>query len=503
MGLTDFSRLSGRRNAERLIDKEAFKSIHDESLGVLEDVGIRIYSPHALELLRESGASVDRESMVAKLPRSLVESAISSAPKGLRLSARNPEHDLLLDGAHVYMTFDGCGVQTVDIDSGARRPARKQDIVDCARLANVLPGVGYFTPSLAPQDVPLHAHVLHQMEAAYSNTDKFVVSESTTTAAEARAQIEMAAAVAGGLEQLRKRPALAAIICAVPPLNLDGGGSEAAMEFARAGVPVIMMSMVEAGVSGPVTLAGTLALSNAEVLAILTLTQCASKGAPVIYGSVLSMMEPRTGAYVSGSPEAALLCSAVVDLGRHYGLPTQAGTFGTNAVMPGSQAATEHCLTTLLAVNEGAEMVNGFGLLDASTVLSFEQLMLDYDIVTEILRIAKGIEVNEETLAPKLIREVGIGGTYLSKRHTLTHLREAWEPTVFEYGTYEEWVRKGSVDPVKRANEKAKALLRSAPSVPLPREVAKTIRDIVEKGEKSLKRLPERAGRLRVSCAGL
>lgn len=486
MASGDFRKLSGRKNARQLIDSDAFKRIHDESVSVLEDVGIRIYSQPALELLKENGATVDMERMVAKLPRSLVERAIFTAPKELRLCARNPEYDVMLDGSHIYFTFDGCGVQTVDLKTGQRRPARKKDIVDCARLANVLPGVGYFTPPVAPQDVPLHAHVLHQMEAAYSNTDKFVVSESTTTAAEAKAQIEMAAAVAGGLENLKRKPTLAAIICAVPPLNLDGGGSEAAMEFARAGVPVIMMSMVEAGVSGPVTLAGTLAVSNAEVLGILTLTQCASKGAPVIYGSVLSMMEPRTGAYVSGAPESALLCSAVVDIGRHYALPTQAGTFGTNAVIPGSQAATEHCLTTLLAVGEGAEMVNGFGLLDASTVLSFEQLMLDYDIVTEILHIAKGIEVNDETLVPQLIREVGIGGTYLAKRHTLDHLKDAWEPLVFEYGTHEEWVKKGSVDPVRRANEKAKALLKAAKPVPLPPDIAKKLEEVVAKGEKSL-----------------
>lgn len=487
MAVSDFQRLSERKGTRELISKDAFQRIHDESVGILEEVGIRIYSREALDLLKEHGASVDPERMVARLPRSLVEESISSAPKGLRLHARNPKHDLLLDRSHLYITFDGCGVQTIDVETGQRRPARKQDIIDCARLANVLPGVGYFTPSVAPQDVPLHAHVLHQIEAAYSTTDKFVVSESTTTAAEARAQIEMAAAVAGSRDALRRDPALAAIICAVPPLNLDGGGCEATVEFARAGVPVIMMSMVEAGVSGPITLAGTLAVSNAEVLALLALSQCASKGAPVIYGSVLSMMEPRTGAYVSGAPEAALLCSAVVDLGRHYGLPTQAGTFGTNAVAPGSQAAAEHCLTTFLAVSEGAEMVNGFGLLDASTVLSFEQLLLDYDIVTELLHIVKGIDVDDETLASALIREVGIGGTYLAKRHTLKHLREAWEPMVFDYGTYEEWVKKGAVDEVKRANTKAKAILRSAPAVPLPPETQKALRETVAKGEKELR----------------
>ena len=485
--MSDFQALSKRKNATQLVNRDGFKRIHEESLDVLESIGIRIYSAAALDLLKGHGARVDKDKMVARIPRDLVEKSIQSAPKEYNLHARNPKYDLLMDGSHLYFTFDGCGVQTIDLNSGKRRPARRQDIVDCALLANLLPGVGYFTPSVAPQDVPLHAHVLHQIHAAYSNTDKFVMSESTTTGAEARYQIEMAAAVAGGKDKLMQKPGLSAIICAVPPLNLDGGGCEATIEFARAGVPVTMMSMVEAGVSGPVTLAGTLVVSNAEILALLTLTQCARKGAKAIYGSVLSMMEPRTGAYVSSSPEAALLCGAVVDLGKHYKLPTQAGTFGTNALVPGSQAATEHCLTTMLAVNAGADMVNGFGLIEASTVLSFEQLLLDYDLVTELLYVYKGIEVSDETIAKDLIREVGIGGTFLAKRHTLTHLRDAWSPVVFEYGTYEDWVKRGSVDPVKRANMKAKELLAQAKAIPPEADVAKDLDSILKKGEKELK----------------
>ena len=487
MTVSDFQVLSRRKNTTQLVNREGFKRIHEESLDVLETVGIRIYSAAALDLLKGHGARVDKEKMVARIPRDLVEKSIQSAPKEYNLHARNPKYDLLMDGSHLYFTFDGCGVQTIDLDSGKRRPAKKQDIVDCARLANVLPGVGYFTPSVAPQDVPIHAHVLHQIHAAYSSTDKFVMSESTTTGAEARYQIDMAAAIAGGKDKLMQEPNLSAIICAVPPLNLDGGGSEATIEFARSGVPITMMSMVEAGVSGPVTLAGTLVVSNAEILALLTLTQCARKGAKAIYGSVLSMMEPRTGAYVSSSPEAALLCGAVVDLGKHYKLPTQAGTFGTNALVPGSQAATEHCLTTMLAVNAGADIVNGFGLIEASTVLSFEQLLLDYDLVTELLYVYKGIEVNDETIAKDLIKEVGIGGTFLAKRHTLTHLRDAWSPVVFEYGTYEDWVKRGSVDPVKRASMKAKELLAQAKVVPPDADVAKELNSILKKGEKELK----------------
>ncbi len=490
--ITDFKRLNARKSGMKpmqLIDREGFQKIHRASLSILENTGIRIYSQAALDLLSHHGATVDKEKMVAKIPGSLVEESIKSVPKELELRARNPKYDLRLDGSNIYITFDGCGVQTYDLETGKKRPARKQDIIDEGYLSNVMPGVGYMTPSLAPQDVPLHAHVLHGVEAAFSTSEKFVMSESTTTGAEARLQVEMAAAVAGGRDKLAQKPNLAAIICAVPPLNLDGGGSDATIEFAKAGVPVMMMSMVEAGVSGPITLAGTLAVSNAEILSILTLTQCAKKGARAIYGSVLSTMEPRTGGYVSGAPEAVMLTSAVIDLAKHYGLPAQAGTFGSNALFPGSQAATEHTLTTLLSALAGADMCNGFGLLEASTVLSFEQLMLDYDIVTEILYISKGIDVNEETLAQELIAKVGIGGTFLTNRHTLTHLREVWEPAVFEYGPYDDWVKRGSMDLVKRANAKAKALLKQAKANPAPldKDVANEIQQIVKKAEKELK----------------
>jgi len=487
--ITDFKRLNARKRATQLIDRDSFSRIHDTSLDVLEKDGIRIYSQAALDLLKRHGARIDAEKMVAKIPKSLVEESIKSVPKELELRARNPKYDLRLDGSNLYITFDGCGVQTYDLETGKKRPARKQDIMDEGYLSNVLPGVGYMTPSLAPQDVPLHAHVLHGVEAAFSTSEKFVMSESTTTGAEARLQVEMAAAMAGGPRKLAEKPNLAAIICAVPPLNLDGGGSDATIEFAKAGVPVMMMSMVEAGVSGPITLAGTLALSNAEIMAILTLTQCAKKGARAIYGSVLSTMEPRTGGYVSGAPEAVLLTAAIVDLAKHYGIPSQAGTFGTNALHPGSQAATEHCLTTLLAAQSGADMCNGFGLLEASTVLSFEQLMLDYDIVTEVLYISKGIDVNDDTLARDLISKVGIGGTFLTNRHTLTHLRDVWEPMVFEYGPYDDWVKRGSVDPIKRANAKVKTLLKEAKANPAPldKDVAKEVQAIVRKADKELK----------------
>jgi trimethylamine--corrinoid protein Co-methyltransferase len=134
-------------------------------------------------------------------------------------------------------------------------------------------------------------------------------------------------------------------------------------------------------------------------------------------------------------------------------------------------------------------MCNGFGLLEASTVLSFEQLMLDYDIVTEVLYISKGIEVNDDTLARDLISKVGIGGTFLTNRHTLTHLREVWEPMVFEYGPYDDWVKRGSVDPIKRANAKVKALLKEAKANPAPldKDVSKEVQAIVKKADKELK----------------
>ncbi len=482
----DFQRMSVRKPGTQLIDKGSFERLHDATLDVLEKDGLRVHSGKALALLHEHGADADRKSLVVKFPRHMVGDALRSVPSGFTLRARNRRYDLKLDGRHVYFTFDGCGVQAIDLDTGRRRPARKQDIVDTARIADHLPGVGYYTPPVAPQDVPLHAHVLHQVHTGYTNTEKFVMSESTTTALEAKLQIEMATAVAGGEKELWRSPSLSAVVCSVSPLILDGGGSEAAIEFARAGIPINIMSMAQAGVSSPATIAGNLLVNNAEMLGLLTLAQCAKKGARLMYSSALATTEPRTGAYVSGAPEAVLTCAAAVELGKHYGMPAQASAFGTNALEPGSQAAAEHMMTAMTCINSGADMLNGFGLLEGSTVLSYEQMMLDYDIVTELLATFKGIEVDDETLARDLMSEVGIAGNYLAKRHTLEHLREAWQPLVYEFTNFEDWSKRGAVSPVRKANQIAKAILREHMPVPPETDTVKELDEVLRRGEKEL-----------------
>lgn len=482
----DYIRLSQRKPGVQIIDKEAFRRIHDATLDVLEKDGLRVHSDKALALLREHGAKTDAKTMTAWLPGNLVEGCLKNVPKQWKMRARNSKYDLDLDGNHLYFTLDGCGVQAIDLQTGKRRPAKKQDIIDTAKIVDYLPGIGYYTPPVAPQDVPLHAHVLHQVHTGYTYNEKFVMSESTTTALEARLQIEMATAVAGGERQLREKPSLSAVICTVSPLILDGGGSEALIEFARAGVPVNIMSMAQAGISSPATLAGNLVINNAEMLGLVTLAQCAQKGAKTIYASALATTEPRSGGYVSGSPEAALTCAAAVELGKHYGMPAQASAFGTNALEPGNQAAAEHMMTAMMCINAGTDMLNGFGLLEGSTVLSYEQLMLDYDIVTTLLGIYKGIEVSDETIARDLISEVGIAGSYLAKRHTLAQFRQQWQPMVHELTNYEDWVKKGAVPPTVKAREAAKAILRDHVPVAPPKDLAKELDEILARGEKAL-----------------
>lgn len=482
----DYVRLSQRKPGVQIVDREAFRRIHDATLDVLEKDGLRVHSEKALALLKEHGARTDTKTRTAWLPKDLVERSLRDVPSEWTMRARNGKYDLHLDGNHLYFTLDGCGVQAVDLQTGKKRPAKKQDIIDTAKIADHLPGIGYYTPPVAPQDVPLHAHVLHQVHTGYTYNEKFVMSESTTTALEARLQIEMAATVAGGEKELRQKPSLSAVICTVSPLILDGGGSEALIEFARAGVPVNIMSMAQAGVSSPATLAGNLVINNAEMLGLVTLAQCAQKGAKTIYASALATTEPRSGGYVSGSPEAALTCAAAVELGKHYGMPAQASAFGTNALEPGSQAAAEHMMTAMMCINAGTDMLNGFGLLEGSTVLSYEQLMLDYDIVTTLLSVYKGIEVNDETIARSLISEVGISGSYLAKRHTLAQFRQQWQPIVHELTNYEDWVKKGAVSPVAKAREAAKRILKEHVPVPPPADLAKELDSILARGEKTL-----------------
>ncbi|MBS7636539.1 trimethylamine methyltransferase family protein, partial [Candidatus Bathyarchaeota archaeon] len=325
-----FSRENQRINFS-VLSKEDLEKIHKATLEVLETTGFKINSQKCLKILEEGGCKVDYKSQTAFIPSHLVEEALRKNRKNITLCARNPKYDAILDQNHVYITTDGNGTQTLEMETGERRASTKEDIAKSAIIADAVDVVDIYWPMVSAQDYPAHVRHLHDLEASLENTEKHVTFETTMSPKEARYQIEIAAAILGDEEELRKRPIISSLHCTSAPLQMDGNSMEAALEFSKADVPVMFFGMPQPGATGPVTLAGSLVVNNAEVFGCLVITQLTCPGAPVIYGAGIAAFDMRTLKRAGGGPEHGLTGAAAAELARYYGMPSIVGGFVSTA----------------------------------------------------------------------------------------------------------------------------------------------------------------------------
>ncbi|MGC8896032.1 MAG: trimethylamine methyltransferase family protein [Candidatus Bathyarchaeia archaeon] len=481
-----FSR-ENQRITFSVLSKEDLEAIHQTTLEVLATTGFKINSKKCLTILEEGDCEVDYKNQVALMPSYLVEEALRKNRKSITLCARNPKYDVNLDQRHVYITTDGNGTQTIDMETGERRASTKEDIAKSAIISDAIDVVDIYWPLVSAQDYPAHVRHLHDLEASLSNTEKHVTFETTMSSKEARYQIEMASVVVGGEKKLRKKPIISSLHCTSAPLQMDGNSMEAALEFSKAGVPVMFFGMPQLGATGPATLAGSMVVNNAEVLGCLVITQLACPGASVVYGAGIAAFDMRTLKRAGGGPEHGLTGAAAGELARYYGMPSIVGGFVSTAKAPGAQACYEKFTSGFPPVLSGCGMIAGIGLLDDCTTLAFEEILIDAEIVRIIFRIAQGIEVSNDTLALNVIRKVGPGGNFLGERHTLEHIRkEHFIPQLTDRRSFETWLRDGAKDIVKMAREKVKIILQRHQVQPLEVEVQKEIKNIIEIAKKDL-----------------
>jgi len=314
------ARKSGGFRLEVFTDEE-LREIHLSTLEVLSRTGVFVEDAEALDIFEGAGADVDRDKGVVRLPSHLVDDAIRSAPSTVVMCGRDPARDVVLEDGRVGFTNFGEGIQVVDPYTGELHESRKQDVADCTKIIDALPEIDVVERPLGAHDVPPDTASLHNAEAIFSNTTKHATIGPLSGFC-ARKMIDMAAAIVGGRDKLRRRPILSFLTCPVSPLKLVKDACEIIMEGARAGIPVNVLSMAMAGGSSPVSLAGTLVTHNAEVLAGITLAQLTERGTPVIYGSSTTAMDLRFASASVGSPECAMIGAGVACLARFYLLPS-------------------------------------------------------------------------------------------------------------------------------------------------------------------------------------
>jgi trimethylamine--corrinoid protein Co-methyltransferase len=461
------------------LSDEQLAQFQSATLEILDDVGIHCPSEKTLNIYAEHGAHVDFESQTVKLPPDIVLEAMSHAPCFYTMGARSPTFDLRLDGTAMFCATDGCGTETIDFNTRERRLPRKDDVARMARVADYLSSVGFYWPIVTAQDHPATAP-LHELDASFRNTVKHVQSETVMGDATARYAVEMARVIARDETTVRQRPPLSLLVCCIAPLGQDEGGMEAALRFAEAGLPVGFMSMANTGSTGPATIAGTIALADAEIVAAMVLIQMAYPGAPTFHSLMPGIMHPRTGGYLSLAWEAELPYPIGVELAHMWGVPTLAAVYGPDAEEPGWEAAKASASNLLMCALCGAETGSGMGLLAGCTVLYPEELVLDTDIYHQVRINAAGLDTSHEEMALDIIKEVGPRGHFLSHRHTRTNMRQRrFSDITRQLGP------DGSVrDPIEVAREKTDWILENHCPEPLADDQQAELDRILQAAEK-------------------
>lgn len=454
------------------------QKIHAATLHIIENVGVRFPSKRALEIWAAHGATVDFEKQIVRAKPDLVMNALKSAPPAYALGARDPQQNCLMDGNHVFLGTDGCGVEVIDIQTGQKRTSELKDVGEIARIADGTEEIGFHWVALSAQDKPAETRGLHEIKTVWENSTKHVQTESIYNEREARAAMEMAIAIVGSKEALRQRPILSLMQCTAPPLGHDGGSLDAALVAAEFGIPTGFMTMAANLTTGPATLAGNLAVGNAEVIAGAALIQLAFPGAPVFYAAAQTASDLRSGAYTGGGPEDFLYGAATNVLADFYNLPLSMGSFATGAKEPNWQAGLENSLSTFMACIVMSDMLLGAGFLHGSRIWSYAEMMLDCEIFSIIHKVMQGIVVDDETLALETIAKVGPGGNFLTQKHTRQHMRDIFLPQFMDRRPYSEWETKKD-DARDWALEKARKTLATHQPETLEPQVSAELAKII------------------------
>lgn len=456
-------------------------AIHETSLRLLEEVGLEVNHEGARGIFKKAGARVDEVAGRVYLPRDLVMENVERAPSKVVLCGRDPANDLVLEDGRVYLGTGGTALNVLDLETGEKRPSTMQDVKDTARLVDALENIAFLVLPLYPTEFGRENVDVNRFFGGLSNTTKHVMGGIYTREG-ALEVIKMAELIAGGADRLRERPFVSMITCVMSPLKMDDTYTELLITVAEQGIPLAVPAEPLCGSTSPVTLAGNVAQMNAETLAGVVLTQLVNPGTPAIYGSVATISDMRTMGYLSGAVEMGLINAAGAQMARYYGLPYYATAGMSDSKVPDVQAGYEKAMTAVLVALAGANYIHdAAGLLEFAMTVSYEQYVIDDEIIGMALRAVRGIEVNEDTLAYEVIKKVGPGGNYLSEPHTVRHMRsEFFYPKVADRRNRARWEAGGATDARERARTIARELLAEHRPEPVPDDVVAEIREKVK-----------------------
>jgi len=377
-------------------------------------------------------------------------------------------------------SFYGPGSDTLNIidhRTGERRKPVLNDVREGIILCDALPNIDFVMSMILPSDVDQTIADTFQMEVMLNNTIKPIISVTYDLPGLVDS-VEMAEAVMGGVDALRRHPILTCYINVVSGLNHNAEALQKLLYLSGKGLPSIYIPSTTAGTSSPITPAGAVALDNAGVLLGLVLSQLNREGAPYIMpGMPPAPMDMRT----MNAPYAYPVRGIFQAMAQMYKLPAFGLGGASDAKIVDQQAAAEAALTLLAESMVGGNIIHDVGYLESGLGYSFELLAICDDIIGWIGAFMKGVDVSDDALALEIIKKAGHQGSYLATEHTRKHFKSEWYPALFERDNYSTWETKGSKTLLQRARERVEKILTQHQPEALPQDVQAQIRSIVER----------------------
>jgi len=446
-----------------LLSHDDIEKVHEASLRLLEEVGVYIDNEEALKLLKEEGVNI--EGKVAKIPRDLVNKCLKSTPSTFKLYYRDSKDYLIIGNKGTIFNPGSAAIKILDYNKGEPREPFFKDLVDFSILVDALEYINAQSTALVPADVPVEIRDRVRLYPILKFSNKPIITGAFTIEGvhDMKAMLEIVN------RDIAKKPIAIFDVCPSPPLQWSNLTMQNLIDCARYGIPVEIIPMPQLGATAPVTLAGALIQHNVEALTGIVIAQLVRRGTPVIYGGSPCLFDMRWGTSCISTPETLLLTLAYTEIGKYYNIPTHAYVGLSDAKIIDYQAGVETLVGALLAVLKGINIASGPGMLEFESSQSMEKIVLDNEICGIVFHIAKGFEIHEETLAIDLIRSVGPGGHFLSKKHTLKWFRiEEFFPKIFDRSTKRENI-------LRKAHERVNEILERHKPESLPPDIEREL----------------------------
>jgi trimethylamine--corrinoid protein Co-methyltransferase len=456
------------------------EEICNVSLTILQKRGVMIKNSRGLNLLKDFGCEVDFDKKVVRISQHLVEECMSKAPSIIRLYGREGRREVIVGENNTIFNPGSTAVNFIDHETGIIRKPLSKDLVELVMLADVLEHIHAQSTALVPSDVPKEICDLYRLYLVLKNSPKPIVTGAFTK----QGLIDMKRlleAVVGGKEKLAIKPMAIFDVCPSSPLMWSDISCENLIDCASSSLPAEIISAPQMGATSPVTLAGTLAQSNAEFLSGLVISQITNPGAPVIYGGSPTTFDMKYCTSCSGTIESMMLACAYSQIGKHYGLPTHAYLGLSDSKIIDAQSGMESSLGIILGVLAGINVISGPGMFIFESCQSLEKLVVDNEICGMALRLSKGVIVNNDSLSSAIISRVGPGGHYLAEGHTRKWLeREHFMPSdVIDRLTVNAWKKQGSKNTTSRAREIVDRILRESVPARLPTDIESKLKKVL------------------------